>query len=127
MVRSKPRPARTIDAWLKLIRHEMARGDNIFAYNLGLDAMSEYPDVLALEHATVLALARSGATERAQQLLTTLKLSDKVGRAAAAALGEDVAALAARIAKDRAFAVTHEEQAIRPMARWPGLLRRTRF
>ncbi len=110
MVRSKPRPARTIDAWLKLVRHEMDRGDNIVAYNLGLDAMSEYPDVLALEHATVLALARSGATGQAQQLLTTLKLSDKAGRAAADALGEDVAALAARLAKDRAFAVTGDNR-----------------
>ena len=103
---TRPPTTRSINSWLTAIKKELSLGDNLVAYDLATKANDEYPDIVALEHATVLALARSGATEAAQRLLEKLGLVDKAERAAAPALAEDVAALSARLAKDQALDAT---------------------
>jgi adenylate cyclase len=82
----------------------MARGEYLAAYDTACATSNNQPlDQLRLDYLRVLALARTGATERAQQELEVLRsesleIPDD--------LGEDIAAVTARIAKDRATSLT---------------------
>src|SRR5687768_7423225 len=84
-------------------------GDYLAAFDLArrwLDAHPAAPatgDGLALRHRAVLALARSGATRRARALFTALGLDGHTD--------PEIAALAARLAKDEALAATGDERA----------------
>lgn len=70
----------------------------------------EVEDRTTLEYRGVLALARAGATDRAQELFETLPLDTEGMAAPPPELAEDLAALGARLAKDRALAATGEER-----------------
>jgi len=61
-------------------------------------------DRTTLAYRSALALARAGATDLAQELFETLRLDSKGAGASAPELTEDLAALGARLAKDRALA-----------------------
>ena len=82
--------------WLDAVIREERRGELLRAYDLADRGLEEHPGDLALQHRAVLALARTGATERAARFFSEFGL-DRV-------LDEDVAALGARIAKDKALA-----------------------
>lgn len=66
------------------------------AYDLAIRGLEAHPENALLKYHAVLALARSGATERAEELYDTFGLQD-VGT-------EDTSSLGARIAKDKFFA-----------------------
>jgi len=79
----------------------LARGDNIRAFDLAGAALAHDPGDLRAAHTMVLALARTGATERAEEEYDRLGL----GRPEAPPdLRADLLALRARLAKDRAVA-----------------------
>lgn len=82
-------------AWLKAAKEEERRGELLGAFDLAERGLAEHPDDLRLKHRAVLALARAGATDEASERFALYGL-DKVE-------DEDVAALRARIAKDRAL------------------------
>jgi tetratricopeptide (TPR) repeat protein len=86
---------RSADAWLEAVRDQERRGELLGAFDLAEQGLAEHPDDLRLKHRAVLALARAGATEEASKRFALYGL-DKVQE-------EDVAALRARIAKDRAL------------------------
>lgn len=86
----------TIEAWLAKTSAALRSGEFLMAYDLANRALVIYPDNALLQYQAVLALARSGATERAEELYATFELQE--------AGSEDSASLGARIAKDRYFA-----------------------
>ena len=71
---------------------------------------NEHPEDLALKHAAVLALARSGATAKARERYCDLGLGEVARSAVSAALYTDIATLNARIAKDLALAAGSDER-----------------
>lgn len=87
--------------WLALARVAERSGDFIGTYDVSMRGLREHPEGLGLKHRAVLALARSGALDQACIDFDRLGLGEvclRVGR-----MGEEVAALEARIAKDRAL------------------------
>src|SRR5580658_4933747 len=89
--------------WLHEIRAAMARGELIEAYDLAQKALDSSPDDLALQHLTVLVLARSGATRHARSRYEALRLGVAIRGSLDSPLKLDIAALDARIAKDEAL------------------------
>lgn len=85
----------SVEAWLAKTGAAIRSGEYLMAYDLAVRALEAHPDNDLLKYQAVLALARSGATERAEELYATFELQ-KVG-------SEDSAALGARIAKDKFF------------------------
>ena len=94
-----------MEKWLDAVRRSERRGELLTAVDLAEQGLAEWPDELWLKHASVLALARAGATEEAAARFRRYRLSESQE--------EDVAALGARIAKDRALAATDAERAVR--------------
>ncbi len=93
---------RPASAWLAAVRESERRGELLAAYDIAERGLERYPDDVPLKHRAVLALARAGATEQAQKRFLDYGLADVAD--------EDVAALNARIAKDRALAVNGAER-----------------
>jgi len=88
--------------WRTEVDAAARRGDLLLAYDIASDALADYPDDPWLRHRSVLVLARAGATEQAAKRFAELGLSD--------AESDEIAALRARIAKDRSLAATGEER-----------------
>jgi hypothetical protein len=91
------------DAGLAGIRASLARGEYLEAFDRATTASAEHPDDLELQYHAVLALARAGASQRAVQLLAPLTDAASA-RDLSEDLTEDIAALEARLTKDRALA-----------------------
>jgi class 3 adenylate cyclase len=85
----------TLETWLDKIAAAIRSGECLTAYDLAQRALEVYPDSDELKYQAVLALARSGATERAEELYAKFGLKN--------AGSEDISSLAARIAKDKFF------------------------
>jgi hypothetical protein len=94
------------------VRSELARGEYLSAYDVASEAESKFPDDLWLRYAALLALARSGASERASELLDNSGLLAVTRREASLDLVEDIGALHARLAKDRALRASGHERAL---------------
>jgi hypothetical protein len=92
------------DASIARVRSDLARGEYLLAYDTAQDAARAFPDDLEVRYLAVLALARSGAAARAGEEIETFGLGGAVE--VPASLAEDVAALGARLAKDRALDAT---------------------
>ena len=95
----------TREDWLTRIRRHHGAGEYLLAYDEATTATAEHPDDLLLQHQTVLALARTGATDRALEVLESSELESKAA-GVSAGLQEDIAALRARLAKDRALSAS---------------------
>src|SRR3954463_6329594 len=91
-----------VETWLEAVRGAARRGELLTAVDLAEQGLSEWPDELWLKHASVLALARAGATEEAAARFERYGLAD--------AEEEDVAGLGARLAKDLALATAGPER-----------------
>ena len=98
---------------LEGVRAAMARGEYLMAYDEVMAALELRPDDLALQYQAVLALARAGAIDRAGELVRTFGFDRPHATALAPDLAEDLAALAARLAKDRALASVGAERTAR--------------
>jgi hypothetical protein len=94
------------------VRSELARGEYLSAYDVASEAEAKFPDDLWLRYAALLALARSGANERASELLESSGLLAVTRREASVDLVEDIGALHARLAKDRALRATGDERSL---------------
>ena len=92
------------------VRALMGRTEHLAAFDEAEQALAAHPDDAHLLHLAILALARSGATDTAD---ARLRASGLVGRVdhMDVALAEDVLALDARIAKDRALAAPLADRA----------------
>ena len=92
---------------VETVRELISRGEFLLAADHGVEAIDPDSDGndLELVWATALALARSGATNRAADLLTDLDVVAKA-QDAPAQLAEDIGALWARLAKDQSFWAT---------------------
>ena len=97
---------------LASIRGAMARGEYLLAFDEATAALETSPDSVELRYQAVLALARAGATDQAALLLASSDL-EAAATGAPPALQEDVAALGARLAKDRALAVGGDARRVR--------------
>src|SRR5215469_2058179 len=86
----------------------MRRGNLLAAYDIAERGLRDAPDDLELKYLSVLALARSGATELASQRFGRLGLG--VSATAQGHLAVDIPALAARLAKDRALNAEQPER-----------------
>ena len=91
--------------WLSGVRELEQRGEYVSAYDAAGRGLEHFPDDLWLKHRAVLALARSGASERARLLFHDLGLEGRDE--------EDIAALGARLAKDLALRLDGTERAER--------------
>jgi Tetratricopeptide Repeats-Sensor/Adenylate and Guanylate cyclase catalytic domain len=91
--------------WLSLIDDADREGEFLKSYDLATRALTFHPADVWLQHRAVLALARGGATNRAQQLFGEYGLNQRTE--------EDIAALGARLAKDYALASRAADRAIR--------------
>ena len=85
----------TEDAWLAKTATALRGGEFLMAYDLAIRAHEAFPENDLLKYQAVLALARSGATEHAEQLYGTFDLRNSGS--------EDGASLGARISKDKYF------------------------
>ncbi|MEZ5171789.1 MAG: adenylate/guanylate cyclase domain-containing protein [Acidimicrobiia bacterium] len=97
------------------IRALLAAGDSLAAFDAAEDALGAGPDGstrdMEVGYLLVLALARSGSTELAEQRYAELGLDSAAeGTHLPPPLNEDVPALHARLAKDRAWAATGESR-----------------
>jgi class 3 adenylate cyclase len=102
-VRPKSRAALiTAAEWLARARQFERRGELLLAYDTALRGLDAHPGDVWLAHRAVLNLAKAGATRRAQLEFERLHLAE--------AAEPDVAALGARIAKDRALAAPPSER-----------------
>jgi hypothetical protein len=99
---SEARERRAPAVWLEAVRGEERRGELLGAFDLAERGLAEHPDDLRLKHRAVLALARAGATEEASKRIALYGLDE--------VQDEDVAALRARLAKDRALSQEGEAQ-----------------
>jgi tetratricopeptide (TPR) repeat protein len=90
--------------WLEAVRREERRGELLAAFDVAERGLTEHPGDVRLKHRAVLALARAGATEEASRRFALYGLDTE--------RDEDVAALRARIAKDRALASGGEAQRV---------------
>lgn len=91
-----------LETWLQRVGKARRIGDYLHMFDLAAHGLLEHPDAIELEYQSVLALARSGATNRAAARVAAL---EKAGRLAAIAdrrLANDFAALEGRLLKDRA-------------------------
>ena len=88
----------TASTWLDAVRAAERRGELLAGYDLAIRGLEEFPGDTDLSYRAVLALARAGSTGQARRQFEALGL--------AAVDTEDVAALAARIAKDQALEAT---------------------
>jgi len=77
------------------VRQQLRQGEYLLAYDLADQALEHMPDDDALRHAAVLALARTGAIELAQQRFIELGLND--------VRTEEVISLKGRLSKDLAL------------------------
>jgi adenylate cyclase len=100
------------EAHLESVRVALRRGEYLIAYDQAVEALRTNSDDPELQYAAVLALARAGATSRAEEQLTTCGLADREVRGPVR-LAEDVAALSARLAKDRALHAVAGERRVR--------------
>ena len=81
--------------WLARVRQLESRGELLLAYDIAMQGLDAHPGDVWLAHRAVLNLAKAGATARAEAEFTRLGLETSHE--------PDVAALGARIAKDRAL------------------------
>lgn len=88
------------ESWLEAVKDQERRGELLAAFDLAERGLAEHPDDVRLKHRAVLALARAGAAEEASRRFQSYGLDG--------VRDEDVTALRARIAKDRALASTDE-------------------
>jgi class 3 adenylate cyclase len=88
---------------LSRARRALERGDVLIAYDEACRVLASDPDDLDARYLALLALARSGAAERAASEADELLAAVEQRADASRRLAEDVAALGARIAKDRAL------------------------
>lgn len=89
------------DDWLGAIRERESSGDLLAAFDMARRALAEYPKDTALQHRSILVLARAGATEEAVRRFRDWDLQ--------ASDDPEVLALGARLAKDRALASSDPE------------------
>jgi class 3 adenylate cyclase len=89
--------------WLEAVRDAERRGELLTAFDLAERGLEQHPGNRALQHRSVLALARVGSTGEADRRFAAYGL-DSVA-------DEDVGALGARIAKDRALAASGPQHA----------------
>jgi hypothetical protein len=94
--------AQTLGWWHDAVRDQERRGELLAAFDIAERALTEHASDIWLKHRAVLALARAGATAEAERRFFEYGLDD-VGE-------EDVAALRARITKDRALAAEGEQR-----------------
>ncbi len=94
--------------WLSWAKSAERSGDFLAAYDYARRGLEAHPDHLWLKHCAVLTLARSGATDQARALFEELQLARQPE--------EDIAALDARLAKDRALATDGRERVSRAAA-----------
>jgi len=85
------------------VRRLLGRTEYLAAFDAADRALEDHPDEPVLQHLALLALARAGATDTASARLHRSGLLDRADTLPVA-LAEDVLALDARIAKDRALA-----------------------
>jgi tetratricopeptide (TPR) repeat protein len=95
---------------LARIRHALSRGEYLLAFDLADAAARAASGDILLQYYAVLALARAGATDHASDALASLGPLDKELGEVDPGLAEDLAALAARLAKDRALSVEGAER-----------------
>lgn len=88
--------------WLERVREQERRSELLAAYDIAVQGLEEHPDDQWLSHRAILNLAKSGATGRADTEFKRLGLQRSTE--------PDIAALGARIAKDRAVAATGHER-----------------
>src|SRR5436190_6166904 len=89
--------------WLARVRSLEGRGELLLAYDTALQGLEAHAGDVWLAHRAVLNLAKSGATARAESEFVRLALDRSQE--------PDVAALGARIAKDRGLAASGAERA----------------
>ncbi len=92
------------------LRDLVARGEFLLAYDEAQQDLAARPDDIEIAYLAVLALARSGATDRAEDQFLGLGLDRGAQRGATGRLAEDIDALFARIAKDRALSPRGEDR-----------------
>ena len=93
-----------LSLWIDQVKAAENGGDLFVAYDLATQGLAEHPDSIDLRYLATRTLARSGATDQAAALYAKFDL----GRSR----NGDVAALGARIGKDRALAASADRPAL---------------
>src|SRR5450631_1675096 len=88
---------------IELARDALARGDSLVAYDAATSVLESDPMHYEACYLAALALLRSGAEERASSELDRLITAIAGEAGLSPELREDIEALSARVAKDRAF------------------------
>jgi class 3 adenylate cyclase len=100
---------RTAAEWLQLVRRLEREGELFGAYDAARQALQHFPDDIALKHRVVLCLASTGATLAASEQFAAYGLAEAADDPGSdAPLAIELAALNARLLKDRALAAAPE-------------------
>ena len=89
------------------VRELISRSEYLAAFDVARDGLEADPSDVELGYLSVLALARSGATNRAEEEFDRLQL--EAASDLGSILAEDIAVVRARLSKDRAFASSGED------------------
>ena len=108
MTADTPSASRDLAAWHALTASARRRGEYLDVIDLARQGLEEHPGDLRLEYDKTLAYARAGATGEADANLRALRAAGLLEAAADPALRGDLAALGARLLKDRAYAAPPE-------------------
>ncbi|MGE5203872.1 MAG: tetratricopeptide repeat-containing protein [Acidobacteriota bacterium] len=103
---SPPPPTTTLETWLQRVGKARRIGDYLHMFDLASHGLAELPGAIELEYQSLLALARAGATNRAQARVEALEKAGKLAAIADRRLANDFAALEGRLLKDRAVEAT---------------------
>ena len=106
------------DWYLQLARAVLAQGDPLFAYEICSEALERWPSEAPIRTALALALARSGATDRALEIAEALL--------AAGHRNEEVVGLLGRLHKDRWRRSGHSSELERSIEIYAGAFDRFR-
>ncbi|HMK69163.1 MAG TPA: adenylate/guanylate cyclase domain-containing protein [Stellaceae bacterium] len=100
-----------VETWLQRVQEVRRReADSLKMYDLAQRGLAEHPEAMELQYQALLALARAGATNRAQARLADLAAKGKIAALAGSNLANEFAALSARLYKDRAVEASAAEQ-----------------
>ncbi|HVM77682.1 MAG TPA: adenylate/guanylate cyclase domain-containing protein [Stellaceae bacterium] len=100
-----------VETWLQRVNEVRKKEADYFKmFDLARRGLAEHPEAMELEYQALLALARAGATNRAQARLADLEAKGRIAVIASGHLVNEFGALEARLFKDRAVEASGEEQ-----------------
>jgi adenylate cyclase len=96
-------PAHSVEFWSQLSESREQSGDYLGACDAALLGLEQHSEARELQYRAILSLSRAGAVRRARQLWSHYRLDSLRDQVTANNIGENIAALGARLEREEAF------------------------